>query len=92
MGNRSKLDRLFAVSQTCRWCGILTRRIVPAKGEQSPDDMATFDHLVEGSNVMRPEPISRPGVLSCYKCNQIRGEEYRQRRAAHRKLTHPSFP
>jgi hypothetical protein len=83
MNNRKKLNRLFAQAQTCHWCGILTRRIVPANGEQPPDDMATFDHLIEGSNVMRPVPVPRPGVLSCFKCNHARGHAYMKVRSAH---------
>lgn len=85
MNNRKKLDRLFALTQTCHWCGITTRRIVPAHGERSPDDMATFDHLVEGSNVMRKPHIPRPGVLSCCKCNHTRGLEYRKARSEHQR-------
>lgn len=85
MNNRKKLDQLFRISQKCHWCEVTTRRIVPANGEQTPPDMATFDHLVEGSNIMRPVPILRPGVLSCHACNHKRSVEYMKIRSAHKR-------
>lgn len=72
MGSRRKLlERLYAKSPRCYWCGKET--FLPPLGQNSKNhpDMATFDHYP--TQIINHVPgTPHVGVLACLKCNTSR--------------------
>lgn len=96
---RRQLQRFYNESSLCRWCGIETillskeEKLLCAKNNMWPSNMATLDHLRSRFDPTRYEPSD--GVvrhtLACYTCNQrrsrdemkIRFKEEHRRRSLH---------
>jgi len=69
-GKRRK--RLTEEAPYCHWCDQKVYFYVPGPGENMPDSAATLDHYYAKGDKRR-ETNESPSVLSCYRCNQKRG-------------------
>ncbi len=56
----------------CHWCDQKVYFYVPGSGEDMPDSAATLDHYYAKGDKRR-EANEVASVLSCYRCNQKRG-------------------
>lgn len=87
----------------CFWCGIEVREYILRRGQHSPHDLATVDHLFD-----RLEPDKRyrnwesniNKVLACYSCNhqralfkeRILGKEFNKKRSELGRVRIPTTP
>lgn len=74
---RKRRKRLLSENPYCHWCGKGVFEYKVQKGNTEPDDMATLDHLRSRLHPLKRapnggEPLT---VLSCRKCNHLRGAE-----------------
>lgn len=77
MSKKQRRRRLFRESNgICHWCGILTYERMPGESDRLSPNHATLDHLRSKHDKNRLEPNTNSEVryvLSCFRCNQIRG-------------------
>ena len=73
--NRRRVLDLWALSPKCHWCGVAT--VLESPGPIHPPNRATLDHFYpKRIRARTPKGIKHAGhtVLSCYRCNQSKGE------------------
>jgi len=67
-----KRKKLVVQNPHCHWCGKKVHFHIQELGQKMPDAAATLDHYFAKGDERR-EDSTTPAVLSCFKCNQIRG-------------------
>ncbi len=67
-----KRKKLVERSPFCHWCKKKVHFYIQENGQKMPASAATLDHYFAKGDERR-EDSQIPAVLSCFKCNQIRG-------------------